>query len=128
MPSWPATTSDAPTAWIRGPLLVTLTATDAASGAARTCYRLNAGTTATYTAPILLNEGNWAIEFWSVDAAGNRESTKTANAKVDWSPPVTTDNAPAGWVSSRPVTVTLTASDAVSGVRGPERGVLRRTS
>jgi hypothetical protein len=46
---------------------------------------------------------------------GNQESTKTAHVKVDQTDPVTTSSADSAWHTA-PVTVTLTPTDAASGV------------
>src|SRR2546429_207587 len=47
------------------------------------------------------------------------ETNKTATVRIDTLAPATTDNAPAGW-SKTAVTVTLTATDASSGVATTE--------
>jgi hypothetical protein len=46
---------------------------------------------------------------------GNANTTATRTVNIDTTKPSTTDDAPAGWQTS-PVTVTLTPSDATSGV------------
>lgn len=62
-------------------------------------------------------ETNYARYIACVDGAGNQH-TSVDNLHVvfgvDWTPPTTTDNAPAAWQSSD-VTVTLACSDAMSG-------------
>ncbi|TLM76531.1 MAG: hypothetical protein FDZ70_06490, partial [Actinobacteria bacterium] len=115
----PATSHDAPSGWQALPVWVTLTPSDAGSGPAYTLYRLNGAAAVTYTVPVLVaTEGTNTLQFWSYDNAGNRESTRTATVTVDFSAPVTTDNAPAAWQTASPVTVLLSATDAYSGVLG----------
>src|SRR5439155_10129807 len=60
-------------------------------------------------------DGTHTITYRSTDAATNTETAKTATVRIDTTAPVTTDNAPAGWSASA-VTVTLSATDATSGV------------
>jgi fibronectin type 3 domain-containing protein len=65
--------------------------------------------------PPMLNDGQ-RIRYYSVDKVGNEEVAHTSlPARVDMTPPTTTDNVPAGFVSHG-VTVTLSASDATTGV------------
>jgi hypothetical protein len=54
---------------------------------ATTFYQLNNQDETTYTLPIHIPEGINTLNFYSVDEAGNRESTKTLEFKVDKSPP-----------------------------------------
>src|SRR5205823_3130847 len=65
------------------------------------------------------NDGPHTITYRSTDIATNVETAKTATVRIDTMAPVTTDNAPAGWSGSA-VTVTLTATDASSGVATTE--------
>jgi hypothetical protein len=59
-----------------------------------------------------LADGVWHYNLHTVDAAGNwSAATSLGPFLIDTVPPVTTDDAPAGW-SSSPVSVTLTATDA----------------
>ena len=112
----PATGDNAPAGWSRTPVSVTLVASDAVSGVAATRYRIGAGAPATYTAPIgVAAEGTTTLSYWSIDAAGNTEPTRTATVRIDSLAPVTSDDVPAGWQTA-PVPVDLTAVDAVSGV------------
>ena len=102
---------------------VTLTASDATSGVAATCYAIDGGSQQTYTgSPFsVTGEGSHRIVFWSVDAAGNTEAVESANINIDSVKPHTTDSLSGtqgsnGWYTSASVGVTLTASDATSGV------------
>ncbi len=114
--SAPVTTDDAPAGWVDGPVSVTLEATDTVSGLELTEYRLNGGAWSTYDAPVQISaEGTTTLEYRSVDVKGNSEQINTATVRIDDSAPVTSDDAPAGWVNG-PVSVTLEATDTVSGL------------
>jgi hypothetical protein len=80
------------------PATITLNATDTGFGVAYTKYRSNLngmpGVLTTYTAPFSTgSQGAYSLDFWSMDAAGNQEATKTVTYIVDMTPPVTTSNA-----------------------------------
>jgi len=102
---------------------VTLSATDATSGVDHTKYKLDDGEWITYTEPFDVTEdGEYTLSYYSVDLAGNTETTKEVDFKIDHDtePPVTThefegtmgDN---DWYTSN-VVVTLTGEDDSSGV------------
>ncbi len=102
---------------------VTLTASDAISGVANTYYTIDGGSQQTYTGSAfsVTDEGTHHITFWSVDVAGNTEATDTDSFKIDSVKPKTTDSLSGtqgsnGWYTSTSVSVTLSASDATSGV------------
>jgi cytochrome c len=110
--------------WYTGTATVTLTATDA-SGVASTQYQLDAATEWTaYTEPVSVSgDGVHTVRFRSTDLAGNVEETKSIEVKIDTTAPVTVAAfAPpsgGGWHNGA-VPVTLTATDAGSGVAGVE--------
>ena len=66
-------------------------------------------------------DGSYTVTYYSVDAAGNTESSQTIAFQIDATAPVTTDrlsgNVPLifNWYNT-PVTVTLSASDYGSSV------------
>jgi hypothetical protein len=117
----PSTLDNVSTAWSNAPVTVTLVAADAGSGVATTYYTTD-GSTPTLSSSVYdpaskptLTHGQ-AIRYFSVDSVGNAEAVRTsAAAKVDAAAPATTDDVPAGWENG-PVTVTLAAGDAASGV------------
>ena len=124
--SAPVTSDDAASGWSSGPVLVALTATDGGSGVTRTEYKLDGaasftvGTVAAIAAPSdHSNDGVHTIVYRSTDEAGNTEAERTATVRIDTTAPVTSDDAPAGW-SNGPVTVSLSATDAGSGVAATE--------
>ena len=111
--------------WYTGPVSVTLAATDPnyLSSLLTTTYSLDGGKTQTYTAgqPIAISgDGTHTLTYQSKDPAGNTETTKTLTVPIDSTPPTTTatlsGQTGSGGVYIAPATVTLTASDATSGV------------
>jgi outer membrane protein assembly factor BamB len=104
-----------------GPVSVTLSASDNLSGVASTLYSINGGPAQTYTTTFsITGDGSYAIEYWSVDTAGNTEAHKTRTMGIDTTAPVTqaSVSGSAGmnnWYRSA-VQVSLNASDNVSGV------------
>jgi hypothetical protein len=104
------------------PVTVTLTATDSYFPVADTYYSLDSGTTwLKYTAPFTVSsQGTTTVEYYSVDQAGNTETTNSANINIDSVAPDTTFQITGtvgsnGWYTSA-VQVALSASDATSGV------------
>src|SRR5439155_8328213 len=103
---------------------VTLTSTtgDAGgSGIASTQYQASRNGGAYATVSSTWNtagsgDGTYALRVIATDVAGNQTvSAAVAGIVVDNTAPSTTDNAPAGWQNSA-VTVTLSPTDAGSGV------------
>ncbi|MRV70307.1 hypothetical protein GJ700_01045 [Duganella sp. FT92W] len=113
----PVTTSNAPTAPANHDTTVTFSATDNSSGVAATYYKVNGGAQQTGNAAVFSTDGTYALQFWSVDKAGNTEQPKSATVTIDKSAPVTTVSstpaAPAsGWYTSD---VTLNFAPGESG-------------
>jgi hypothetical protein len=95
---------------------ITLTATDTVSGVGDSVYNVNGGGVATYTVPFAITtEGTTTVGYLSYDVAGNAESLQTADVLIDKTAPSSTATGPTGWASV-PATVTITATDTVSGV------------
>ena len=99
------------------PVTITLSATDA-TGVASTEFRLNGGAWTPYSAPIqVAAAGTTSVEFRSTDSAGNVETIRSRDVKIDSTAPTATvalnPAAPgAGGTYSTPVRVTLTGADA----------------
>ncbi len=116
----PSTTATAPSGWQRADVTVRLDATDSLSGVAGTYYRVDGGPQQSGTSVTVTSEGTHHVAYWSVDKAGNTESSTTVTVLVDKSAPTitgaaTTSPNAAGWYKSA-VTVHFTCDDAVSGV------------
>lgn len=109
--------------WFRSSVSVALSATDGVSGVESTEYRVDDGPWLMYTAPFGVSaEGTHTIDYRSKDNVGNLESVQTTIVRVDTRAPHTAvavngtlgEN---GWFVSG-VNVTLTPSDATSGLAG----------
>jgi parallel beta-helix repeat protein len=109
--------------WYVTNVTVTLSANDVTSGVNVTKYKLNTGDWIVYAGFFVVPEdGNYTLQYYSVDLAGNTEATKQAVFRIqhDVLPPVTThefdgvmgDN---DWFVSN-VTVTLSVVDDSAGV------------
>lgn len=108
--------------YFKGAAQVTLTASDNLSGVANKYFRIDGGATQTYVATFTVSsDGNHAVDYWSVDVAGNVGGVSTVPVKIDASAPLTqaTVSGPAGtngWHLGN-VTVSLAATDPLSGVQ-----------
>lgn len=112
----PVTTSSIPAGWVKGPLSFTLSATDAVAGVASTSVKVGSAPFGSYSTTLTVSaEGETPVSFYSVDSRGNRETTKTATVKIDNTAPATSTNVSSAWQKG-PVNVTLTRTDALSGV------------
>jgi parallel beta-helix repeat protein len=120
----PTTLDDYDGLWHTTDFTITLTATDDLRGVAETYYKINDGPTKTVSAdgqPLITTEGNNnTLEYWSVDNAGNEEYPHKilTGIKLDKTAPygsIIINNGDA-YTASSSVTLTLTASDATSGV------------
>jgi hypothetical protein len=71
--------------WYSSPVTFTATASDDVSGVAATYYKIDGGSTLTYSAPITISvNGEHQIEYWSVDNVGNEEIHKfTPTFRID---------------------------------------------
>ena len=111
--------------WFVSPVDVTLTATDDSSGVASIHLQTDGGPWQLYSNPVTVQgDGSHTIDYYATDLAGNNESTQTATFRVDTGAPVSSSQVAGtlandgSYVSS--VTVTLTSSDATSGVQSEQ--------
>ncbi len=104
------------TAWRTSPIDVTLTATDFTTYVVATYYSLDGSyPTVPYTGSFPIDwEGTTPVKFYSVDSQNNTETVNTKTVNIDFTKPTTTADALPSYVSS--ATITLTATDTVSGV------------
>lgn len=119
----PVTTDNYDDLWHGADFTITLTATDDVSGVANTYYKINGGTAKTVGTdgqPIITTEGsNNMLEYWSKDNADNEETHHMlTDIKLDKTAPRGSIiiNSGDSEATSRSVTLTLTATDALSGV------------
>ncbi|MEV4534124.1 family 16 glycoside hydrolase [Asanoa sp. NPDC049518] len=116
-----------------GAATVTVTASDADSGVATVEYSLDGAPYATYTAPVSVNQpGSHTVSYRATDRAGNTSTPagvefRVVSATADTTPP-TVNAAISGqlnssWAYVGSATVTLTSSDAGTGVLRTEYAV-----
>jgi hypothetical protein len=128
----PTATLNDPGAYLRGAVTLTSSTSDPgganASGIATVAYEYttNGGSSWQSTGSTFdstsVADGNVQLHVVATDAAGNTTTSAPLTKLVDNTKPSTTDNAPSGWQSS-PVTVTLSPSDAGSGVNVTEYSI-----
>ena len=74
--------------WYVSPITVTLTSTDDLSGVNATFYRINNTNWERYITPFIIDhDGMYTVEFYSTDRAGNSETIKSVNIRLDQTPP-----------------------------------------
>jgi parallel beta-helix repeat protein len=119
----PITTDDYDGLWHNVDFTISLNATDQESGVLETFYRINHGSTLNITAngqPLIAAESaNNTLEYWSVDKAGNEEDHQVLTGiKLDKTKPTGSIHINNGvaYTNSTSATLSLTASDNVSGV------------
>ncbi len=107
--------------WFVSNVDVTLSATDATSGVDHTEYSTDGSTWHTYSGVFTLStEGSTTVSYRSIDNAGNTETTKTQEVKIDKTAPTilgsrTPSANGSGWNNSD-VTVHFACGDDLSGV------------
>lgn len=124
-------TSLTSSAWMNATSLE-LNPTDNLSGVQATHYQINGGSVQSGTTVPLADEGDYTITFWSEDKAGNVETTRTVDLKVDrTAPTVTPRYDPAanllGWHSA-PLTVHFNCADAPSSGGAAPSGIATCTA
>jgi len=111
--------------WYKSDVTITLSATDDMSGVNKIEYSFDNAVWTTYVTSLTLTaEGTTTVYYKSTDNAGNIEAVNVRAVKVDKSSPTTTINLSrvlgnGDWYTST-VTITLSASDGVSGVAKTE--------
>ncbi|NOV03771.1 hypothetical protein GC097_27560 [Paenibacillus sp. LMG 31457] len=125
----PVTTDDAVTGWQQTGQTVTLTATDTESTVSKTVYSVDGGAFVEGSTIQITDEGVHTLQYYSVDAAGNQEATKSVQVKVDKTGPVVETTAvvtgePGAQtitvLQSDTVNIPFTITDALSGVARSE--------
>jgi len=101
--------------------VVSLSASDTLSGVQTIYYKIDGGTTKTYTAVFnVQGNGLHTLNYWSVDKATNTETMRSLAINIDSTLPGVTANVTPSTAakSSNPVTITVSghATDNISGV------------
>jgi len=106
--------------WYVSDVEVSFVAVDDLSGVNATYYRVNGGEWWIYDSPFVISEdGYYMIEYYSVDNAGNEEEVKSAEIKMDQTPP-TVELKWKSIVNETGVKVIFSAycDDVISGLKG----------
>jgi hypothetical protein len=116
----PTTDAVASADWQASDAAVTLNADDNLSGIESTHFVLDGGLEQSGTSVSISAEGVHALEYWSVDKAGNAEAKKNIEVKVDkTAPSISASQDPLpnanGW-NNTDVTVHFECADALSGI------------
>jgi hypothetical protein len=113
----PVTTDDSPSAWQKTDFTVTLTCTDTGGSSCKeTKYSIDGGTLQVGNSIIISTEGDHLIEYYSVDGAGNQESTKSTRAKLDKTLPIISFSGLATVNLASVANVIVAVTDSISGV------------
>src|SRR5437867_4766481 len=104
--------------WYVGAVQVTLAATDAL-GTPTIWVRVDGGSWTRYTSSLRFDTGVHTFDYYAVDASDLQEGVQTQMVSIDSAAPTASASLPppaaSGWYTS-PIPVTITASDALSGV------------
>ncbi|MCX8174295.1 MAG: DNRLRE domain-containing protein [Thermoplasmata archaeon] len=112
--------------WYISSVIMTLTPTDpspSGGGPLTTYCRINNGSYTPYTSPVsFYSDGEYFVNYYSVDGAGNQEAPKSIYFRIDTTAPTTTHTLTGtggnnNWYSSD-VVCTLSGTDALSGMAG----------
>ena len=107
--------------WHNGPVTVSLTASDSASGVATTEYAVDGGAWQTGTAFQVTGDGVHTVSYRATDNAGNTSTASSGQVKIDTTAPATTQTgADTGLWNTDWVVVTFSAADSGSGVAKTE--------
>ena len=107
--------------WYTGPVTATLTVTDTYSGADATFVSVDDGPWTHATQMIIQSDGKHVIRYYSVDKAGNRETTHRDTLRIDThAPPIPADLhiATQGWQHENRFLVRWTPPVDESGIAG----------
>lgn len=117
-PTTPKVTG-APTNWTNQKYTLTATSTDSASGISAYSFSTQSGTYAWQTENTKQYGGNGTVYVYSKDKAGNISSVATVKIdKIDKAAPVISDVSVTKDTETKKTTVTITATDALSGIAG----------
>jgi hypothetical protein len=108
----PQTGDNAPAGWSGGPVTLTLSASDGASGVAGTTWSLDGAAAHSGTSVSVSGDGVHAVTYASTDNAGNVEATRTATVRIDGTPPQASCAEAGRWFRTASMAATIGASDA----------------
>jgi alpha-tubulin suppressor-like RCC1 family protein len=111
----PISSSNIHNDWYKEDVHVQLYSSDDLSGVDKTIYSIDGLTCIIGNDFIVSKEGIHTINYYSMDKAGNVESSKTVTLKIDKTAPVTLSNVSQGWYKDD-AKILLTSSDAITSV------------
>jgi len=116
----PTTTDDHTDGWLATPYYFTLSPSDSGSGISSTAFRVNSGDWNSNTIIWVVTDGNYQIDYNSIDTVGNVEVTNTIWSALDSTAPINgsiviTDTA--GYTTDNTPALTLFAEDTDSGMK-----------
>ncbi|MCZ8522105.1 MULTISPECIES: OmpL47-type beta-barrel domain-containing protein [Paenibacillus] len=112
----PVTEASAPAGWTKEDVTVSFKASDAASGVAKTFYSVNGAAYAEGTSVKITAEGTSTVNFYAVDAAGNKEESKQVKVSIDRTAPVVAMDLQETYNLGESVKLAYTAKDSQSGI------------
>jgi hyaluronate lyase len=112
----PLTVDNVMSEWRNTEQTAALQATDELSGVAETWYRVDSGEWTEGNSVAIGDEGIHVIEYYSVDRAGNVEETKTAEVKLDLTPPVVEASVTSVVYRTDAISFPIIITDALSGL------------
>ncbi|MEV4557725.1 LamG-like jellyroll fold domain-containing protein [Kitasatospora sp. NPDC049285] len=112
--------ADGAAGWYRTAPVVSAAATDDSGTAPRLEYQVGDGRWTGYQGPVTVPDGTLTYRFRATDAAGHTSEPVTVTVRADGTAPATSATTAPGATIIAPVTVTLTAADADSGVARTE--------
>lgn len=113
----PVTTDNASADWVNTDQTIQLTAIDAIGGADITYYRVNGGDWTEGTEVKVTDKGINKVEYYSVDAAGNKEDIKSTTVKIDKTAPVIQTPDQLSFLQNDSIRIPINTSDNLSGVK-----------
>jgi len=112
----PVTISDVQDNWSREDVIVHLSASDSLSGVDNTFYSIDGSEYIQGTTFTIKDEGIHKINYYSVDAAGNKEVVNTAEVKIDKTVPVLSTDLNKEYKLGTTLQLAYTAMDVISGI------------
>ena len=112
----PGTLSNIENKWLQAEFAVELTTADKHSGVYQTYYSVDGSEFVEGTSFTVSEEGVHEVQFYSIDSAGNKEETTTAQVKIDKTAPVVSWNFDNEVAIGSELPVAYTAIDAISGI------------
>jgi large repetitive protein len=112
----PVTTSNAPNNWSNNDVTINLASSDELSGVVKTFYSIDGSNYLEGSSFTIQDEGIHKISFYSIDAAGNIESTNTVYVKIDKTAPTITMDLFNEFKLGTTLQLAYLANDGLSGV------------